>query len=169
MSNYKYSSHVKGLLKQGKRTALFSCIIIAVLLSPICASVTSADESEPSVTFEGGGWGHGVGMSQYGAYGRALAGHSAQEILNFYYPNTQLVASQSVPDDLTVHLFSGEGATITTSGSVSLEDSTGEIFITIENPSVLNIRLTLRWLSHFLMEQMYASNRLKTNNRSLFN
>ncbi len=41
--------------------------------------------------FEGRGWGHGIGMSQYGAYNRARAGQSYTEILSFYYPGTQLL------------------------------------------------------------------------------
>ena len=114
--------------------------LFVATLSLITAFTPSAlADDDPMITIEGNGWGHGVGMSQYGAYGRALDGYNAQEILHFYYPNTQLVASQSVPDDLNIHLFSGEGATITTSGSVSLKDSTGEIFKTIEIPSVLNV------------------------------
>jgi stage II sporulation protein D len=38
-----------------------------------------------SVTFFGRGYGHGVGMSQYGARGRALAGEDAATILAHYY------------------------------------------------------------------------------------
>ncbi len=38
-----------------------------------------------SVTFYGRGWGHGVGLSQYGARGRALAGQDAAAILAHYY------------------------------------------------------------------------------------
>ena len=38
----------------------------------------------------GEGWGHGVGMSQYGARALALAGYSYGQILGFYYPATQL-------------------------------------------------------------------------------
>lgn len=34
---------------------------------------------------EGFGYGHGVGMSQWGAIGMAQAGHTVQEILNYYY------------------------------------------------------------------------------------
>ncbi len=37
------------------------------------------------VTIKGGGWGHGMGMSQYGAYGRALSGRSAERIVEHYY------------------------------------------------------------------------------------
>jgi SpoIID/LytB domain protein len=42
------------------------------------------------VTFSGRGYGHGVGMSQYGARGRALAGQLAPAILAHYYPKTTL-------------------------------------------------------------------------------
>jgi peptidoglycan hydrolase-like amidase len=38
-----------------------------------------------SVAFVGGGFGHNVGMSQYGAQGRALRGQTAQQILQGYY------------------------------------------------------------------------------------
>lgn len=39
-------------------------------------------------TIAGHGFGHGHGMSQYGARNRALAGQSAPQILAFYYPGT---------------------------------------------------------------------------------
>ena len=35
--------------------------------------------------FTGKGYGHGVGMSQWGAQGMALQGRSASEILTHYY------------------------------------------------------------------------------------
>lgn len=38
-----------------------------------------------SVAFVGGGFGHNVGMSQYGAQGRALRGQTVQQILSGYY------------------------------------------------------------------------------------
>lgn len=38
----------------------------------------------------GDGWGHGVGMSQYGAKALAENNYSYQQILAFYYPRTQL-------------------------------------------------------------------------------
>ena len=44
----------------------------------------------PDLTFYGRGYGHGVGMSQYGARGRALAGQSAPAILAHYYAGTTL-------------------------------------------------------------------------------
>ncbi len=38
--------------------------------------------------FIGGGFGHGVGLSQYGSYNLAKLGWSAKKILQFYYPGT---------------------------------------------------------------------------------
>jgi len=49
--------------------------------------------SGPLLVFTGHGWGHGVGMSQYGAYGYAQHGWSAQQILSHYYPGTTLGTS----------------------------------------------------------------------------
>ena len=43
-----------------------------------------------TVWFEGRGWGHGVGLCQWGARGRALAGQSYKEILEAYYPKAKL-------------------------------------------------------------------------------
>jgi stage II sporulation protein D (peptidoglycan lytic transglycosylase) len=40
--------------------------------------------------FDGHGYGHGVGLSQWGAHGMAIGGRSYREILNFYYPGTRL-------------------------------------------------------------------------------
>jgi len=39
-------------------------------------------------TIEGTGYGHGVGLCQWGAKGMALAGHSTADILAFYFPGT---------------------------------------------------------------------------------
>ena len=90
------------------------------------------------VRFEGGGWGHGVGMSQYGAYGRGAAGHDRAEILGFYYPGTDLTTVDPL-DDVAVHLFSGFGAVFTTSGPVDLINADDEVFVTLEAATTLTI------------------------------
>jgi stage II sporulation protein D len=43
-------------------------------------------------TFEGGGYGHGIGMCQWGAIGRARAGQDFRSILSTYYPGTSLAS-----------------------------------------------------------------------------
>lgn len=49
------------------------------------SSVKTYPKSPRNITFIGHGWGHGVGMSQWGAYGMAMQGKTWQDILQFYY------------------------------------------------------------------------------------
>lgn len=41
--------------------------------------------------FKGKGWGHGVGLCQYGMKYLGELGYSSQEILGYYYPGSQVV------------------------------------------------------------------------------
>jgi SpoIID/LytB domain protein len=50
----------------------------------------NADTSLNNVTVWGGGWGHNVGMSQYGAHGRARAGQNFMQILKAYYTGVDI-------------------------------------------------------------------------------
>ncbi len=43
--------------------------------------------------FHGRGWGHGVGLCQWGALGQALLGRSYQDILKFYYPDSAIAST----------------------------------------------------------------------------
>ncbi len=48
------------------------------------------DEKTNTYTFIGKGYGHGIGMSQKGAQQMALSGKTYSDILNFYYPGTNV-------------------------------------------------------------------------------
>ncbi len=50
--------------------------------------LSQPDENE--IWFIGMGGGHGIGMSQSGAYGMALKGFSYEQILNYYYRNIEI-------------------------------------------------------------------------------
>ena len=39
----------------------------------------------------GRGWGHGVGLCQWGAYGMALQRYNYKHILLYYYPGVEIV------------------------------------------------------------------------------
>ncbi|GAA1157353.1 hypothetical protein GCM10009630_64410 [Kribbella jejuensis] len=72
-------------------------MIAAVVLSSTLVSTTAhareitpaaAGVTAPDTAITGRGFGHGRGLSQYGAQGAALAGKSVKQILDFYYPGT---------------------------------------------------------------------------------
>jgi SpoIID/LytB domain protein len=69
-------------------------VAAAAILTTVAASLTSAvaqaaaTMQQATSTIQGRGYGHGRGMSQYGAQGAAIAGKSAKQILDFYYPGT---------------------------------------------------------------------------------
>jgi stage II sporulation protein D len=53
--------------------------------------LTDISKTRSGFHFEGRGWGHGVGLCQWGARGRALAGQRYTDIVQAYYPETSLV------------------------------------------------------------------------------
>jgi stage II sporulation protein D len=75
--------------------------------------------------FSGHGWGHGVGMSQYGAYGYAQHGSTYQQILAHYYPGTTLGPA---PVSTIRVLLADKRKTLTISSELpfSVRDGTGK-------------------------------------------
>jgi SpoIID/LytB domain protein len=52
-------------------------------------------KTDNNIVFNVKGYGHGVGMSQYGADYYARQGMTWQEIISHYYPNTQIIIYRS--------------------------------------------------------------------------
>ncbi len=85
----------RGFLRRG--AAGVGAVAIAASLSAGLAGAPAAHAGEEvtlrpasgSVTIAGRGFGHGRGMSQWGAYGAADAGLTWSQILDFYYPGTR--------------------------------------------------------------------------------
>ena len=71
-----------------KRSLLISGAIFSLITSSLFTPPANAVPNEWIIV--GSGWGHGVGLSQYGALGQALDGRSWQDILSHYYPGTSL-------------------------------------------------------------------------------
>ena len=65
-------------------------IRLTALLIFLLAAVPSSAEASVSWVVRGHGFGHGVGMSQYGAYGYAKHGKGYRFILRHYYSDTKL-------------------------------------------------------------------------------
>jgi stage II sporulation protein D len=91
-----------------------ACIAALLIAAPAHADKVIKKGEGKTVVISGGGWGHGIGMSQYGALGRALNGKSAAEIVTTYYTGTS-VTSRSNPDRIRVGLHQGHQAISATS------------------------------------------------------
>ena len=71
---------------------------LPVLLSgAMLLCLAPAAGAASTVVVRGAGFGHGIGMSQYGAYGFAQNGFGYQRILSHYYAGTRLSTAPSKP------------------------------------------------------------------------
>jgi stage II sporulation protein D len=77
----------------------------------------------PRFLISGHGWGHGVGMSQYGAQGYAEQGATYDQILAHYYPGTEL--GSAPVNRVRVLLANTASVTISSAGAVKVKDGTG--------------------------------------------
>ncbi|MGZ8600756.1 MAG: SpoIID/LytB domain-containing protein [Actinomycetota bacterium] len=68
----------------------------------------TATSSNGAAVFTGRGWGHGVGMVQWGAYGKAVHGWSAARILAFYYGGLR---PRRYPEPGLIHVEVASGLT----------------------------------------------------------
>ena len=64
-------------------------LAIALVAASALAAAPAA-QGATSLVINGRGWGHGIGMSQYGALGYAQRGWTADRILTHYYTGTKL-------------------------------------------------------------------------------
>jgi stage II sporulation protein D len=93
----------------------YALAIVVALLGLLGATAASA-RAQVNWVVHGHGFGHGVGMSAYGAYGYALHGKGYKFILGHYYPGTSL-GQISGPNVVRVLLDS-------TSGDVNFTEAT---------------------------------------------
>ncbi len=110
-------------------------ILVGLLVIALSLTSSAYAEVPKSFTFVGSGYGHGVGLSQYGAKGQALEGKSATEILNYYFPDAQVtpvvdsaVISVNVAHQVTalsITLPATDFATITNETAVATTLSPG--------------------------------------------
>ena len=79
-----YSERGKTEIKSGKfRTMLGGRNLKSTKIKKIA-------NKRKEVVFSGSGWGHGVGMSQWGAKELAEKGWSYKKILRLYFPGTRI-------------------------------------------------------------------------------
>jgi stage II sporulation protein D len=105
--------------------ALVPAVVLAVLLAVSATGQRAAAATSTAallvphravITIDGRGWGHGHGLSQYGAEGAARKGRSARQILHFYYPHTHAAGARGRVRVLVTADTDGNTTVITRSG-----------------------------------------------------
>jgi SpoIID/LytB domain protein len=102
-------------------------------LRPLPTTVPSSrftvEVTEDEVILDGRGWGHGVGMGQYGARGRAQDGADHVEILSAYYGGLVPAVSSQLPDRVRVGLGAREELIWGGDDAIRIVDATGETVV----------------------------------------
>ena len=148
-------------------------LLVSIL---VLANLPSASAEVPAtISFSGKGYGHGVGMSQIGARGLALAGDTATAIMNYYFPGSEVMpltddqilrvnighqlTSASLKSDspgMSLQLISGDGtepqflSVLAAKDSVKLSISEKQVAITTTQVGITTILtpvdiLNIRW------------------------
>ncbi len=121
---------------------------LAAIAAVFCLAAPAASGQQlPSSAYgdavfavSGRGYGHGVGMSQYGAYGQAVSGRTYQQILSHYYTGTQI--GRAGRKDVRVLLAEGRQAVaVASSGALVAVDANGATFRLAKGALSLDRRL----------------------------
>lgn len=102
-------------------TLTVSALALALALALVVAGAVQA-----AFVFKGGGWGHGVGMAQWGAYGFAKNGWTYDRILAHYYEDTTL--GQAPVERIRILLATGRGSVqISSAAPFAAVDAKGKV------------------------------------------
>ena len=99
------------------------------LPSTIPSTRFNVEVADDTVTVQGQGWGHGVGMGQYGARGRANDGQSYEQILQAYYNGLEPVVDDALPSRIRVGMDLPESVLVEVHGDVRIVDGDDEVVL----------------------------------------
>lgn len=142
---------------------LATSALVAVSAGMFTAAPAQAAEALPDTfTVNGSGWGHGVGMSQYGARGMAQEGYTATQILEHYYNPAKVTSSTAnASKDIQVQLLKTGSTTITpangtirvfagstvyqTTGPVTLKASGSSVSFSVNGRTFTSPSVSIVW------------------------
>lgn len=110
---------------------LVAFAVAATLVAPTGAA------AQTTFTFYGSGYGHGIGMSQWGAFGLAKSGWSAEDILAHYYTDTE-IGSFDLGEPLRVGLGTGRA-------SVRIQATSADVPLSVGDAEVATVPAGEAW------------------------
>jgi len=134
MTRARFSHHARLVRAGASLLAAGSLLLMGAVNAPSAEADSAVKPSDGEFVIKGAGYGHGHGMSQYGAYGAAKKGLAWDQILAFYYPGTTLKTLSSsttikvwitADDDDNLRVLPAEGLKVYDSNDHSLTLPTG--------------------------------------------
>jgi SpoIID/LytB domain protein len=101
--------------------------VAALLLLSVASASGRTRTGAPTLAISGHGFGQGVGLSQWGAEERAVAGQSAVQILGFYYPGTEI--GSAAVSAVRVLIVQRPTVTVSSSGAIEAVDAAGRSIV----------------------------------------
>ena len=113
-----------------KRTASILAMATSLALLP-----GGQADAASSFTFFGSGWGHGIGVSQYGTLGLAKAGWGAERIVKHYYDNVKVPKKAPPVGTIKAGLLQNRSTTklVAVAGSFELKLKSGKHVSTVKS------------------------------------
>ncbi len=134
------------------RRVLVALLLLAVVLPAPAALARSASDDRtrqariPGFRFYGSGFGHGLGMSQWGAFGLARDGWSARRILTHYYSGTRVTQMPPLAERFRIGLVQSVPAVRVEAqlGAVELHlgDRTGDLVASVPAGQTWRVRVS---------------------------
>jgi stage II sporulation protein D len=126
------------------RATRLALVLALALAAGLVQAVTAGPVSAGGFTFYGSGYGHGLGLSQYGALGLARAGWTAPRIVEHYYRGTRVADHAPPVPRVRVGLLQGrrEVVLIAKGGAYDLELESGTHIDTVPGGKRRRIRIT---------------------------
>jgi stage II sporulation protein D len=132
-----------GVTSMRRTVAIASILLLGI--GPVAHARGNANATAGAATFvvTGHGWGHGVGMSQYGAYGYAQHGVGYEKIVAHYFPGTEL--GDAPVSKVRVLLTSGVGTLpVGSAADFRVKDATGAVHTVTAGKYTLTPALKLK-------------------------
>jgi SpoIID/LytB domain protein len=107
-----------------RRAIVWMCV---ALFAGLSAAPVALAQGEDEFTFYGSGFGHGLGMSQWGAYGLAQQEWGPARILRHFYSGTSIANADAPPRRLRIGLTQGREV-------VHLAAQSGDVDIRVGDP-----------------------------------
>jgi stage II sporulation protein D len=115
---------VMGTVRRGSIALLAPAVVLAIFAGRVEARPQSLRAAN-ALVITGHGFGHGVGLSQWGAEQRARAGQSYDRILAFYYPGTVLATVPTATTNVRVLISEQQQLRLASTSPFTVRDPGG--------------------------------------------